>query len=274
MKNPTAKYVIFTYLFFWAFIGVIGVFLMIFKLDRLASVLQTISAWSPTFVVLLMFRKLYKNEKLLPFLKQQFSQKIKISVVLWILCILGLTCAGTMLYFNITDKLSLRELLIAPGAIGALVFRSIVTGATGEELGWRGYLLNALKQKHSPLKAAVLTGIIWSFWHLPLWFLSGYMGWELVQYGAIFTVSLISASILMTMFYSLSRNLLIPILIHFLMNFLMGLQAQEQSIESFAVTSLLYLAAAVIAVLVNYKKTLLGSAERVSGSTNIASNNL
>ncbi|MEL7602136.1 MAG: type II CAAX endopeptidase family protein [Bacillota bacterium] len=258
MKNPTAKYVISTYLFFWAFIGVIGAFLMLLKLDKVASVLQIISAWSPTFVVLIMFRGLYRNEKLLPFLKRQFSEKIKISVVLCIFGVLGMTCAGTLLYLSITEKLSLQALLIAPGAIGAVLFQSIITGATGEELGWRGYLLNALKQKHSPLMASMITGTIWSFWHLPLWILSGYTGWELVQYGALFTISLISASILITMFYSLSRNLLIPILIHFLMNFLMGLEAFEQSIETFAVSSLLYFMAAAVAVLVNYKKTLYG----------------
>lgn len=261
------KYVIFTYLFFWAFIGVIGLFLMVLQLDEVASVLQIISAWSPTIVILFMFGKLYKNEKLLPFLKRQFSGKIKISVVLWILAVLGLTCVGTLLYFNITDKLPLQKLLIAPGAVGALLLNSIITGATGEELGWRGYLLNALTKKYSPLKAAIIVGIVWSFWHLPLWFLSGYAGWEVAGYGLLFTVSLTSASILITMFYSLSHNLLIPILIHFLMNFLMGLVALEQSIASFAVTSALYLAAAVIAILVNYKKVLYGRPARVSPMT-------
>jgi membrane protease YdiL (CAAX protease family) len=274
MKNAPMKYVIFTYLFFWAFIGVIGLFLMVLKLDETASILQIISAWSPTIVILIMFGRLYRNVKLLPFLKRQFSEKIKISAVLWIIAVLGFTCVGTLLYFNITDNLPLQKLLIAPGAIGALLFKSIITGATGEELGWRGYLLNSLREKYSPLKAAIIVGIVWSFWHLPLWFLSGYSGWEIVAYGALFTISLTSASVLITMFYSLSHNLLIPILIHFLMNFLMGLVSLEQSIESFVVTTVFYFAAAVIAILVNYKKILYGPTARVPFITSSEGGNI
>jgi uncharacterized protein len=42
----------------------------------------------------------------------------------------------------------------------------------GEELGWRGYLQRRLDPER-PLRAAVLTGLIWGIWHYPL-VLAGY----------------------------------------------------------------------------------------------------
>lgn len=38
----------------------------------------------------------------------------------------------------------------------------------GEELGWRGYLLPKIGEYLSPLKASVVTGVIWGLWHAPI----------------------------------------------------------------------------------------------------------
>ncbi|MGL5348934.1 MAG: CPBP family intramembrane glutamic endopeptidase [Peptostreptococcaceae bacterium] len=38
----------------------------------------------------------------------------------------------------------------------------------GEELGWRGYLLPNLLEKMSPIKATIVSGIIWGVWHAPM----------------------------------------------------------------------------------------------------------
>lgn len=38
----------------------------------------------------------------------------------------------------------------------------------GEELGWRGYLLPNLLEKMSPLKATIVSGVIWGVWHAPM----------------------------------------------------------------------------------------------------------
>jgi len=41
--------------------------------------------------------------------------------------------------------------------------------ATGEETGWRGFVLPRLQARTSPLMASLIIGSIWAFWHFPYW---------------------------------------------------------------------------------------------------------
>lgn len=47
----------------------------------------------------------------------------------------------------------------------------LVLGGLGEEVGWRGYALPLLRQRHAPLTASLLIAALWAGWHLPLFFL-------------------------------------------------------------------------------------------------------
>jgi membrane protease YdiL (CAAX protease family) len=42
-----------------------------------------------------------------------------------------------------------------------------------EELGWRGYMLDRLQARFSPLRASLLAGICHALWHLPLFWVVG-----------------------------------------------------------------------------------------------------
>jgi uncharacterized protein len=45
----------------------------------------------------------------------------------------------------------------------------MILGGGLEEIGWRGVLQPQLEKRFSFLVAAVVEGILWSIWHLPLW---------------------------------------------------------------------------------------------------------
>jgi membrane protease YdiL (CAAX protease family) len=49
----------------------------------------------------------------------------------------------------------------------------VITGASGEELGWRGYLLPRLGERIGALSAALVMSTLWAFWHLPAFFTPG-----------------------------------------------------------------------------------------------------
>jgi membrane protease YdiL (CAAX protease family) len=55
-------------------------------------------------------------------------------------------------------------------AVPLAIGMQIITGAVGEELGWRGFLLPRLRKHYGPLTAAWVMGSLWSLWHVPAWF--------------------------------------------------------------------------------------------------------
>jgi membrane protease YdiL (CAAX protease family) len=56
------------------------------------------------------------------------------------------------------------------GVVPFVIFGSIhsLVSATGEELGWRGFLVPTLARTMSFGRTAVLSGAIWATWHVPL----------------------------------------------------------------------------------------------------------
>ncbi|WP_159898767.1 CPBP family intramembrane glutamic endopeptidase [Salinirussus salinus] len=49
----------------------------------------------------------------------------------------------------------------------------LLFGGGLEEPGWRGYLLPQLQRRYSALVAALVVGVVWAGWHLPLFVLPG-----------------------------------------------------------------------------------------------------
>ena len=95
---------------------------------------------------------------------------------------------------------------------------TITSGALGEELGWRGYLLNSLQSKYTPFESSLFVGFIWGIWHFPLWLLSGYSGNYLIFYILLFMTNIVLFSVLITYFYNKEKNVLIAMWLHFLFN--------------------------------------------------------
>lgn len=83
--------------------------------------------------------------------------------------------------------------------------------ANGEELGWRGYALPKLLQRHGALIASMILGLVWAFWHLPKFLVVGGthegFGW--------FLLDVLAKAVLFTWLYQHTRgSLLLAILFH------------------------------------------------------------
>jgi len=259
LEKLLKRYVIWTYVIFFSFILLIGMTMFVLKSQTLAEILKVVSAWTPTFVLIVMFRKVYPESNLVDYVKSQFSGRIKLSTVLFIILVQFVVFAGTLLITSSVQNVPISALVVTSWFSILTIFGNmLIRGTLGEELGWRGFLLNELQKKHSPLKSAIIVGLVWGFWHTPLWFLSGYTGLQLVQYIIVFLIYIISTSIIMTAFYNLNHNILIPIIIHQLANFFTGIRVGDV-LSILTTTALLYFIVAVIMILVNYKKCLYGN---------------
>lgn len=59
-------------------------------------------------------------------------------------------------------------------SVGLLPWLVFAAGAgLVEEPGWRGYALDALLNRYKPNRVALLLGMVWALWHVPLFFLEG-----------------------------------------------------------------------------------------------------
>lgn len=257
-KRLFLKFFLLSYLVFWVLLGLTGLAISLGTPQLLQYILPIVCSWSPTFVFIAIFKRLNPGERLITFLLHQFRPRIDISAMIAVVVaqILIFT-AAIYIYsaFNQVGGFSLLS-LSAPSVITAF-FDSLVRGPLGEEMGWRGYALNALQKRYPPLKAALVLGLIWGFWHAPLWFLTtGYVGFELVQYITYFMVSIVLLSVVITAFYNLNKNLLLPILIHQMFNFLMTLSMADM-VGMMRYECAGYLLLAVVLITLNPKKVLL-----------------
>ena len=82
---------------------------------------------------------------------------------------------GTPLFLILKDCLPV-------GIIG--IFAGLLT-ATGEEIGWRGFLVPALREKVGITKTLLITGLFWCLWHFPLLIWGGYMEGGSLLYSLI-----------------------------------------------------------------------------------------
>lgn len=107
------------------------------------------------------------------------------------------------------------------GIVGAFLLW-LLTFGVGEEVGWRGFALPRLQQKHSALTATLILGVAWALWHLPAFFYRDtYVAMGLVAGLPLLLLSILAASIVFTWLYNSTRgSLLMVILFHALFDFL------------------------------------------------------
>jgi membrane protease YdiL (CAAX protease family) len=101
----------------------------------------------------------------------------------------------------------------------ALLFFVFWFGPLPEELGWRGFALDRLRVRASPLRASLVLGSVWALWHVPLFFVPGTFQAELgagTPRSCVFLTSMVPLSVLMTWIYEeTGRSTLSAVLVHY-----------------------------------------------------------
>ena len=137
---------------------------------------------------------------------------------------------------------------------GSSALLTILLAAVIEELGWRGYGEDAIAQYHSWVKESILFGLIWSAWHLPLFWVPGTYHAGLRALGPLyalnFLVSVVPLGFITTWVYVKNgRSMLACIIFHLFVNFFqekIAMTPLTKCVETVVIT-----AAAVAIVLCN-----------------------
>ncbi len=66
-------------------------------------------------------------------------------------------------------KMLLPSLWVFPPYLLVMIF----LGGGQEELGWRGYIVDQMEERLGPWLGNLVLGVIWGFWHLPLFLIPG-----------------------------------------------------------------------------------------------------
>ncbi len=93
--------------------------------------------------------------------------------------------SGFLSFFHVTALLPLR-------LVGTLLFLTVISAisATGEEIGWRGYMLTRLIDAGIP-NPILISGLIWSLWHWPLLLLASHGPFVFIK-AIIFLITITS----------------------------------------------------------------------------------
>jgi membrane protease YdiL (CAAX protease family) len=219
IRKRMISYTLLTFLIFWILLGLTGLLISLKAPVVVQNIMKNVCAWSPTFSILILFKKLYPDITLKEYLKANFQPKAKTST--YIICFLlqfAILFFAVIVYMLMNQNNLSSLKFIGISSILPTLIIAITGGATGEELGWRAFMLNEFQKKYSLLISALSTGFIWGIWHFPLWLLSGYKGIELLIYVISFMTSIVSFSILLSFFYLKGRNILVAMWFHFLFN--------------------------------------------------------
>ena len=135
--------------------------------------------------------------------------------------------------------------------VPTFLFTLVFGGPLAEELGWRGYALPRLQAGRTALTASLVLGLLWSLWHLPLFFLEGSVQSQIPI--AAYLIMTVSLTVLFTWVYNnTGGSVLMALLFHGMVNTapttLFGQAAGEPGLIWLYVGSIGVLAAIVTAV--------------------------
>jgi len=95
----------------------------------------------------------------------------------WYLVIFAIPLANfaifSLVHMAMGGKFVSPDLQELPGLMISLVITVFLFGPVSEEFGWRGFALDRVQARWGEIKGSVVLGLIWAFWHLPLFFIPG-----------------------------------------------------------------------------------------------------
>jgi uncharacterized protein len=130
-----------------------------------------VTVWSPTVIALALSFSLEGASGVRNLLSLLFRGFSKNNV--WYLIGIMVPVAAVASAIIIARHLQAGAAFLPLAALPITLGLQVVTGAMGEELGWRGFLLSHLERKLSPRAAALVMAITWASWHIPAFFFPG-----------------------------------------------------------------------------------------------------
>ena len=100
-----------------------------------------------------------------------------------------------------------------------VLFLVFFIGGLGEEVGWMGYAIEPMQSRWTALKAAILLGVIWAVWHIPIYI---YLIVNPVEIVAQMVAIIAMRVIIVWLFNNSGKSVFVTIVFHAVYNVTMG----------------------------------------------------
>jgi len=119
---------------------------------------------------------------------------------------------------NMERVVAILSISAVPILLGALVFN--IFAACGEEFGWRGLLVPELGRYMGFTGLALVSGAIWTIWHLPIIIFSSYHGTGSIWYSLlVFVPSVMGAGLILAYLRFKAGSVWVAVLFHGFWNY-------------------------------------------------------
>jgi membrane protease YdiL (CAAX protease family) len=119
---------------------------------------------------------------------------------------------------------ALTNIILKPVSLIPFVIFMLVFGPLPEEMAWRGYALDNLQAKYKAVPASLILGLIWTLWHLPLFWIQGTyqqgLGVGTSQFWLYMLDKIPQSIIIGWIFNNTQRSTASAVLFHFMVNFI------------------------------------------------------
>ncbi len=192
----------------------------------LSAALILVVAWTPTVVALVVtsasegsagVRVLLRRYRVPRERVAWFAVAVLVPVVFTALEVLIARALGHAAPFALSRRQLVENFLL-----------TLFTGATGEELGWRGFALPRLQARWNALNSTLILGALWAVWHIPSFFIFRTMGISVPLLPVLVTIPAL-AFFLTLVFNQSGGSVAAAIAAHFSLNFTSALGGAVQT---------------------------------------------
>lgn len=175
-----------------------------------AAGMTAVLMWCPAISALIIKKTYYRKKKLFGFNRCHFTY-ILIGLFAPVIY-LGLSYG---LYWIVNRDLITGEIYTNSYGMLFVMFISSIITATGEEIGWRGFLLPQMTKLWNVKIAVIVSGVIWAIWHFPLMIAGLYKpGTPLWYQLSVFTIEIIAITTIMAILRLSSKSVWPAIILH------------------------------------------------------------
>lgn len=247
-KNGIVQYLMLTFLMAW---GIEAVIIIGERFEILTGVIGSTliflliglgAGFAPAYAVCILLKKQRKIHGLKDILRLTL-QTPNIKQTMWITMIFF----GSQFFVNLISEDSSGN----PWYFFILFLPVMIIGGGIEEFGWRGFLQPQMEKKFPFAISALIVGVIWGCWHLPLWLVQ--TSNQSSMHFLSFLCYCITFSFVLGLLYRLTRSTLACIMLHAWGNTLQGMFTRSTLINPISVkTAAIWGTEILIAILVSF----------------------